>query len=120
MLRTSLLLSSIALLGLLSCSSKGTGGTASAEVRGGADLFKSYCAICHGDNGQGTSMNLGPAFSGIAQHWDADKLLEYIADPATFAANVDRLGERSMTAIPDDVGPEERARLVEYALSLMN
>ena len=103
------------LLALAACSSK-SGGSSS---RSGAELYGVYCAACHGKDGRG-NMNLGSSYAGIARHWDEASLLEYIADPQAFAANVDRLGARPMTAIPDDVSPEDRQKIVQHALSLMD
>jgi mono/diheme cytochrome c family protein len=86
----------------------------------GKKLFATNCALCHGHSGQGGPMNLGPSYKGIAQHWDTDKLVEYIADPKAFAAKVDRLGKREMTAVADSVTAQERQALAEYALTLMD
>jgi len=101
-----------------SCSSEAAGG--GGGERSGQELYAAYCALCHGENGGGTPLNLGPSYRGIAQYWDAESLLEYIDDPQAYAKKVERLGQREMTAIPDDVTPEQRRRLVEHALSLMD
>ena len=86
----------------------------------GKKLFATNCGLCHGKGGEGGMANLGPSYAGIAQHWDADKLLEYIADPKAFAAKVERLGKREMTAVADSVTAEERKAIVEFALTLMD
>ncbi|MFT5049065.1 MAG: mono/diheme cytochrome c family protein [Chlamydiales bacterium] len=108
------------LLGLVSAGCSSGKKNVPAEQQSGAELYSSYCAQCHGKTGTGGFMNLGPSYKGIAKFWDAERLIEYIDDPQAFAANVDRLGERSMTAIADSVKPEARKRLVEHALSLMD
>ena len=99
-----------------SCSSKPGVTTTSS----GADLYGAHCAQCHGAEGRGTFLNLGPSFEGVKQHWTADKLLEYIADPKAYAAKEERLGKREMAAIADTVTAEQRKKLVEHALTLMN
>jgi len=105
----------VCVLAAYSCSSDSEGTTPS-----GKKLFATNCAMCHGASGQGSPIGLGPSYDGIAQHWDADKLLEYIANPKAYAAKVERLGKREMTAVPDNVTEEERKAIVEYALMLMN
>lgn len=37
------------------------------------------CASCHGDNREGKRS--GPPLTGLAEHWDAEALVEYLADP---------------------------------------
>ncbi len=86
----------------------------------GSDLFQVYCASCHGKDGRGTFLNLGPSFEGVREYWAAESLLEYIADPRTFAARTERLGKRDMAAIADDVPQAARERLVEFSLTLMD
>ena len=113
-------LAALTLVLLASCSSKSSTSATADSGRSGAELYQAYCALCHGADGGGTSMNLGPSYRGIAQYWDQASLLEYIADPQAYAAKHDRLGQREMTALPKDVSPEERERLVEHALKLMD
>jgi len=98
-----------------------TGNTkAPAGQSKGAELYTSNCAQCHGKDGTGGFMNLGPSLKGIASFWDSERLLEYIADPRAYSAKVERLGKREMTAVADSVTPDERQWLVEHALSLMD
>ncbi len=91
-----------------------------ADEQSGAELYATYCKSCHGKQGRGSFLNLGPSYEGLAQHWTAENLLEYIADPKTFAAADERLGEREMPAIDPNVSMEARRRLVEHALGLMD
>ena len=78
------------------------------------------CSACHGKTGRSSMLKLGPSFEGLKEHWTKDTLLEYIADPAAFAAKDARLGKRQMTAISTGVPPAAREKLVEYVLTLMN
>ncbi len=98
------------------CSGSSDGGSGG----GGESLYNANCAACHGKDGRGTALNLGPSFLGIKPHWDESKVLEYIADPKAFASKVERLGKRDMAAVADTVTPEQRKQIVRHALSLMN
>ncbi|TDJ66559.1 MAG: cytochrome c [Planctomycetota bacterium] len=116
MTKSALLL--LAALPALGACASGTGKPATDQS--GSELFQSYCANCHGTDGRGTFLNLGPSFESVREYWGADSLLVYIADPKAFAARTERLGEREMTAIADDVPQASRERLVEFALTLMD
>jgi len=103
-------------VGSLACGEGPSRGSA-ASTGSGAALFATHCSPCHGKAGEGTL--LGNDLRGTAQHWDAARLLEYIDDPKAFAEKDPRLGARPMTAVARDVTPQERAQIVEHALTLM-
>lgn len=107
-----------ATLGTLGCSDGPEEGEYASQS--GAQLYESTgCSACHGKDGRGF-MGLAPSYAGLARYWTEELLLEYIADPAAFAAGDPRLGQRPMTAIAADVPQAARERLVEHVLTLMN
>lgn len=115
-----------AVLSLGSCSpstgapSGGSGDGAPDGTPDGASLYGAHCAMCHGGNGSGSAMGLGPTLHGIAEHWDASSLEAYLADPPGFSSSVQRLGSRPMPAWPESLTAGSRAVLVEHTLGLMH
>ncbi len=72
----------------------------------GAALFKSKCAACHGDNGQGKPAAKMPAVNGTKM--TADKMVEYLTkgeDGKKFPHNkpVNGINEEQAKAIADCV-----------------
>ena len=119
-MRTTSLVATSALLALaIACSS--SSGKGGYETQSGEELYKSAgCSACHGADGSGSRLNLGPALGGLREHWTKEKLLAYMGDPAAFAAGDARLGQRTMPAIGVDVPPEARDRLADHVLSMMD
>lgn len=95
------------------------GGGAPAGERTGAQVFEQSCSACHGPNGEGSPLGLGPAYAGLRQYWDTERLLRYLENPAAYAATDPRLGKRPMPAIQPNVTPAERQRLAEFVLARM-
>jgi len=91
----------------------------SAANATGAEVFRVNCAACHGPQGEGSSMGLGPRLVGLAEHWTVERLVEYVDDPAAFAAKDPRLGQRPMPAIARSVSAADRRALAEHVLRLM-
>ena len=72
----------------------------------GAALFKSKCAMCHGDNGEGKPAAKMPAVKGTKM--DAEKIVEYLTKGETgkkFPHNnpVNGINEEQAKAIADYV-----------------
>lgn len=85
----------------------------------GAQLFVSQgCFRCHSKDGSGSFLGLGPDLRDKRVHWDAERLTRYLADPAAYAADDPRLGEREMPAY-DLLDEPTRRRLAEHVLTLM-
>lgn len=56
----------------------------------GEGVYKAAnCAMCHGEELEGS--RLAPALKGMAEHWDADSLAEYLVDPVGYAEDDVRL-----------------------------
>jgi mono/diheme cytochrome c family protein len=99
----------------------------SAEVGGSPGApppayVQAKCNACHGAEGGGGM--LGPTLQGIAEHWTADELTEFIANPAPFVAERPRLREMleidykmPMTANAT-LTEDERRALAEWVLAL--
>lgn len=85
----------------------------------GAELFQANCARCHGRAGEGSF--LAPELSRVSEHWDVERLSDYIRDPAKVIAEDPRLIEQGrrysqrMPAFPQ-LGPEQRAKVAEWVL----
>ncbi len=47
------------------------------------------CAACHGEAREGRRS--GPALTGLARHWTADRLVSYLTDPDSMVKAVPRL-----------------------------
>lgn len=50
---------------------------------------KRTCYRCHGDAREGTE--IGPPLVSLAENWDVDRLMRYIADPAPFRKHDPRM-----------------------------
>lgn len=87
------------------------------ETRG-RELFAGpgACSACHGANGGGTM--LGPALAGRAGRWDEERLTEYLADPAGYAARHPEVEHRRMPQ-PAVTDPADLAALAAWTLRLM-
>lgn len=104
----------------LSCGSSGeSGGSAGGPPPA---YTQAKCNGCHGAEGGGGM--LGPTLQGIAEHWTAQELAEFIGDPAPFVSERPRLREMleldykmPMTANASLTADERRA-LAEWVLSL--
>lgn len=89
------------------------------ENQTGAQLFVTQgCVRCHGATGSGSFLGLGPDLRDKGPHWNADDLTRYLADPAAYAADDPRLGEREMPAY-DVLDDTLRRRIAEHVLTLM-
>lgn len=84
-----------------------------------AELYRAHCSACHAVDGTGSALGLGPSLRGLRGHWDADSLLEYLANPVAYAAGDERLGARPMPGLAPELTPEERGAIVAHALYLM-
>ena len=106
---------------VVSCgpSAGSTFGGSSAHAADGARLYRAHCSACHGGDGSGSAMGLGPTLRGLAEHWEKNSLHAYLSDPAGSSRSIDRLGSRPMPAWPDSLTVEERAALVDHTLGLM-
>jgi mono/diheme cytochrome c family protein len=51
------------------------------------------CASCHGGNREG--QRSGPALTGLADHWTADQLVDYLADPDAVVNATPRLAYKA-------------------------
>jgi mono/diheme cytochrome c family protein len=107
------------LLAALGCNKQGGGG-AGGVAQGAAVYASSNCATCHGDQREGKP-RLGPALTGLSQHWaSADELAKYIADPRNYALGDQRLREQmtkfamKMPAVP--MTDEQRLALAQWLL----
>lgn len=87
------------------------------ETRG-RELFAGpgACSACHGAAGGGTM--LGPALAGRAGRWDEERLTEYLADPAGYAARHPEVEHRRMPQ-PAVTEPADLAALAAWTLRLM-
>ena len=86
----------------------------------GAELFTSQgCNRCHSSNGSGSFFGLGPDLRDKRADWSEDSLARYLADPAAFAAQDDRLGKREMASF-GHLDEASRRRLATHVLSLMD
>jgi len=115
-----LILFSVLSSGACSPSSGSPSNSSGDQAPDGASLYRAHCATCHGGNGSGSAMGLGPTLHGIAEHWDANSLETYLSDPPGYSNSVERLGARSMPAWPESLTAGSRAALVEHTLGLMN
>ena len=61
-----------------------------AGWRAYADL---NCASCHGGNREG--QRSGPALAGLAEHWTADQLVDYLTDPDAVVMATPRLAYKA-------------------------
>ena len=87
-------------------------------MQSGAELFVSQkCATCHGEDGRGTWMDLGPSLEGVAEFWTETSLVRYLGDPAGYAVTDPRLGEREMPSY-ETLGVGEARRLAQHVLEL--
>jgi len=72
---------------LVACSETPTG------PRDGETVYRSEgCVQCHMLDGRGS--NLAPTLHGKKQHWTRERLIAYVKDPATIAAQDPRLVEQ--------------------------
>ncbi|MBA4251601.1 MAG: hypothetical protein C0425_07670 [Chlorobiaceae bacterium] len=61
-------------------------GTTQSNVPTGDILVKQFtCTTCHGGNLQGTAM--GPTLYNLSEHYDRDKLINYLRNPQSFIAS---------------------------------
>ena len=102
----------------------GACGPSEAERRelDGRTLYAVHgCVSCHGPDGRG--MALGPALTGLGEHWDRAGLAAFLADPAGAIEGDERLREldrryaskmRDYSAVPE----AERLRIADYLLGL--
>lgn len=112
-----------ALLALQACGGDGASEAIAAapadprETRG-RELFAGpgACSACHGAAGGGTM--LGPALAGRAGRWDEERLTEYLADPAGYAARHPEVEHRRMPQ-PAVTEPADLAALAAWTLRLM-
>ena len=83
---------------------------------------KAACFGCHGHEAKGAMA--GPTLSGLEAHWTAEDLSEFIADPAAWAADDERLTELAgkfampMARPMVPLTPAERLQLAEWLLTL--
>lgn len=98
---------------------------ADVDLDAAAALYrgKGSCAPCHGKQGQGTNMNLGPALTGLAEHWDVASLSKFLADPAAVVGDDARLAEMASnynSPMPPaaSLSDGEREAVAAYVLSL--
>jgi cytochrome c551/c552 len=99
------------------------GGLAPEAVDAAKAVYrKAACFGCHGHEAKGAMA--GPTLSGLAAHWTADDLSEFIADPAAGAADDERLTELAgrfampMARPMVPLTPAERLQLAEWLLTL--
>ena len=71
-------------LGLTAC-----GATGPPEGSAEALYVDLGCAKCHGENREGQKS--GPALIALADHWQEESLLEYMADPKAYTEKNPRL-----------------------------
>lgn len=93
--------------------------------------FRAYvdlnCASCHGEGREGKRS--GPTLNGLAEHWTADQLVSYLADPEAVVEANPRLAykaEKYAIAMPavsgkapgyrDKATPDTLRALAEYVL----
>jgi cytochrome c551/c552 len=78
------------------------------------------CAKCHGENRQGRKS--GPPLIALADHWQEESLLEYMADPKAYMEKNPRLKYMAegfpivMPAYPD-TSEEDLRKLAQFILS---
>ena len=85
------------------------------------------CASCHGEDREGKRS--GPPLTGLAEHWTADTLVEYLSDPDAVVKTNPRLAFKaekyaiSMPAVSgkapgygDKANPETLAAIAQYML----
>lgn len=79
-----------------------------------------HCAMCHGENRDGTDM--APPLRALATYWDEDKLVRYLNDPAAFQEaepsfrETRRQYDMEMPAF-DQVPEDDRRRLARWLLT---
>ena len=86
-----------------------------------------HCANCHGEAREGKRS--GPPLTGLAEHWTADTLVDYLSDPDAVVKAIPRLAfkaERYAISMPaisgkapgygDRVNPETLSAIAEYML----
>lgn len=88
----------------------------------GAEIYRlQNCANCHGGAREGT--HHGPALDGLRAHWERDRLAEFLADPAAFAAHDARLEgmDRQYGGVTmgryDNLDLAQRSTLAEWLLA---
>jgi len=65
------------------------------EVARARSLYENAaCGVCHGDSGEGVEQS-APALGGLEPYWTAERLMEYVRDPAAFRAANPDFGARS-------------------------
>lgn len=107
------------LLLALAAASAGCSGRGAAPATPEASYRERTCYRCHGADRSGTE--IGPPLRSLREHWDADALVRYIADPAPFRDAdprirelVDRYNGRLMRGV--DLPEDEARALAEWLL----
>jgi mono/diheme cytochrome c family protein len=107
----------LAIVLFASCTRDASSGAAPAGER---LYFQKGCTACHGPRAEGTFM--GPRLSNLSQHWTREQLVQYIADPASFAERDERLralARQFRTPMkPLPISPADRELIADYVLTL--
>ena len=72
-----------------------------AQLAGWRAYVDLKCASCHGEDREGKRS--GPPLNGLAEHWSADQLVSYLADPEAVVKATPRLAlkaERYAISMP--------------------
>ena len=108
-----------AVLGLAGCGGERAPASGAAGGDGGGALYATHCGMCHGADGEGSSMGLGPALVGLAGRWDEERLREYLRDPRGYAETHPDVTTERMPAVSSTVTDDELGALARHSLRLM-
>lgn len=87
----------------------------------GAEVYRSAsCAMCHGEEHEGTGM--APPLVKLSEYWVPETLERYLLDPEGYAATDERLRDQaqqySMKMPPWSYSAEEMAALINWLLEI--
>ena len=91
------------------------------KMPGRAVFEANECALCHGDNGEGT--NKAPMLRSLTDHWTKAKLVQYLKFPGKYADTDKRLNAQVMqypTMMPNfnNLNDGDLSKLADYLLAL--